>query len=78
MTENPLALRSIDTLGVRHRRDAYATLDAEPRTRNRRARTVSRGKTAAAHSPSSLTSDSKRAFAEAAEAHAVIRSHLRC
>ncbi len=28
MTENPLALRSIDTLGVRHRRDAYATLDA--------------------------------------------------
>ncbi len=28
MTENLLALRSIDTLGVRHRRDAYATLDA--------------------------------------------------
>ena len=28
MTENPLAFRSIDTLGVRHRRDAYATLDA--------------------------------------------------
>jgi hypothetical protein len=28
VTENPLALRSIDTLGVRHRRDAYATLDA--------------------------------------------------
>jgi hypothetical protein len=26
--ENPLALRSIDTLGVRHRRDAYATLNA--------------------------------------------------
>jgi hypothetical protein len=26
--ENPLPLRSIDTLGVRHRRDAYATLDA--------------------------------------------------
>jgi hypothetical protein len=28
VTENPLALRSIYTLGVRHRRDAYATLDA--------------------------------------------------
>jgi hypothetical protein len=28
VTENLLALRSIDTLGVRHRRDAYATLDA--------------------------------------------------
>jgi hypothetical protein len=28
VTENRLAVRSMDTLGVRHRRDAYATLDA--------------------------------------------------
>jgi hypothetical protein len=27
VTENPLALLSIDTLVVQHRRDAYATLD---------------------------------------------------